>query len=256
MSAWTRFACAIRPSLSTRPSTATPAAAAALVALTGRRVIAVERVGKRLGLRFERGALVMHLGMTGRWETGAEPAHARLGLRVGERWTWFADARRFGCVVPCALDALQPALHAGMGPDALAALPDAEALRERLSGRRSLKVALLDQAVLAGLGNIHVVEALWRAGLHPNRAAGSLSLRECARLRQGIAEQLADALAQLGEEQELVYLTQGGRNPFTVYGREGARCARCGEAIVKATLAARSTWWCPSCQPAPYSNLT
>ncbi|HET9554419.1 MAG TPA: zinc finger domain-containing protein, partial [Anaeromyxobacteraceae bacterium] len=114
---------------------------------------------------------------------------------------------------------------------------------------RPVKVALLDQALLAGVGNIHAAEACWRARLDPRRRADRLSRAEVAALARGLGASFRLALAKL-RGPEVTYIEEGGANPFHVYGREGARCrhAGCGGTIRRLVQAQRSTFYCPRCQ--------
>ena len=183
--------------------------------------------------------------MTGRWTRGASAfPKVVLGLEGGDRLT-FHDPRLLGGIVPFRDPAEGTrALLDGLGPDALAApLP-------RLVGKRAVKLALMDQAVVAGLGNVQAMEALWRAGLHPLRAAGSLTGAEHARLDTAVREQLEATLAMLGEGDEITYVEEpGAPNPFPLYQREGEPCPRCAAPIATFRQAGRGTWYCPRCQP-------
>jgi formamidopyrimidine-DNA glycosylase len=140
-----------------------------------------------------------------------------------------------------------------LGPDALSPNFTLAALQRGLARRRgtSLKAALLDQTVVAGLGNIYVDESLWAAQLHPQRLAGSLSPQELARLYEAIRTVLALAVPMGGAK-----ILNGravppvGAFPF-VHGRAGQPCPRCGTPIVKRTIAGRGTYFCPRCQPEP-----
>lgn len=243
-------AAAIRSTASTHPRDAHPDGEAQLAALVGRVAGPPVRHGKRLGWPFGDRALLLHLGMTGGWSRDSEPPRfARLGLRFGDTWSWFRDARRFGCVVPCETADLAAWLAEGHGPDAWLAPPDGPSLAARFRTDRPIKVALLDQDRLAGVGNIHAVEALWSARLSPLRPARALDPEAWARLALAIPAQLEAAItAQAGDE--LVYLSEGADNPFSVYDREGLPCPRCGAAIARCVQAGRATFWCPVCQPA------
>ena len=112
-----------------------------------------------------------------------------------------------------------------------------------------MKVALLDQALLAGVGNIHASEACWRARLDPRRRGDSLAPAEVARLARAIRASLRFGLAGL-DAPEIEYLEEGGENPFHVYGREGARCRHpgCGGTVERLVQAQRSTYFCQRCQ--------
>lgn len=246
-------AAVVRRVLSSKPSDRDPAGAEAVAALVGRPAGALSRHGKRFGWTFGDRALLCHLGMTGFWtrRRAAEPPpdQARLGLRFGDDWVWFVDGRRFGCVVPIAADAVAETLRDAYGPDALLEPLGADALAAAVSCRKPVKVALMEQQRLAGLGNIHAAEACFRAGLDPRIRADRLAPADWAALADAILTQLRETLVAEGDEDELVYVNLGGPNPFAVYGREGEPCPTCGTAIVAEELGGRSTFWCPRCQP-------
>ena len=227
--------------------------------LSGERIEVLDRRGKYLLVRLESGlTLVIHLRMTGSLRhrrAGAEQvAHerARLELDDGSELA-YRDVRRFGTWHLLAPDELEEYLNARVGPEPLAPEFTPELLRERLAGRRApLKAALLDQRTLAGLGNIYVDEALWRAKLHPARAAGSLGKPALIRLHDGIRETLHAGIARQGATLRDYALPSGEsgsmQDEFRVYGREGEPCERCGAAISKTRIAWRGTWFCPRCQ--------
>jgi formamidopyrimidine-DNA glycosylase len=220
-----------------------------------------KRRGKNLLLGFEgnRG-LHLHFGMTGklvrRLAGVVEPySRARLSLDDGSV-IHFRDPRLFGRIEPKPADALlsAPGLLA-LGPDALDEPLSGPRLALALSRtRRPLKVALMDQALLAGLGNLHVAEALFRARLHPARAPASLSQTEWRALAAAIRKTLAFALETQGGD-EVQYLEDSGAlNPFFVYGRAGEPCRTCGAAVESFPQSGRTTFFCPKCQPQPRSK--
>ncbi len=229
-------------------------------ALRGARVEAVARHGKQLLLTLTtpRGPLGVnaHLGMTGKWlrrDAGAPlPGHVRLTLRLDDdAAVHYVDPRKFGRLrlVPGARFDAWPQL-AALGPDPLAAHIDLERLATRLGAtRRAVKVALLDQSLLAGVGNIHASEACWRARLDPRRRGDSLTAAEVARLARSVRASLRFGLAGL-DVPEIEYLEEGGENPFHVYGREGGRCRHrgCGGAVERLVQAQRSSYFCRRCQ--------
>jgi formamidopyrimidine-DNA glycosylase len=140
-----------------------------------------------------------------------------------------------------------------LGPDLLAPAFTSASLWERLRRHTvgKLKPVLLDQSVVAGLGNIYVDESLWQARLHPERAAGSLNDEEIERLYEGIAQIIAAAVPRGGAR--ILHgkaQTELGELPF-VHAREGFPCPRCGTAIVKTRVNNRGTYLCPNCQPLP-----
>jgi formamidopyrimidine-DNA glycosylase len=232
----------------------------------GRAIIAARRTGKYLLLALgpapgaaPRGpsdpGIVIHLGMTGRLRVLASGAphapHTHLALRLDDGHELrFGDARRFGWVEPAASLAASPTL-ARLGPDPLAAL-DVPALAAALDGVRApIKAFLLDQRRIAGLGNIYVAEALYRARIHPTTPAGRLR-RRAPDLLEGIVGALEGGIARRGTTLR-DYVDAGGlpgdnATALLVYGRAGEACGRCGGTIRRRTDAGRSTFYCPGCQ--------
>jgi formamidopyrimidine-DNA glycosylase len=225
--------------------------------LAGHTLQGVERSGKWMLLEFDGGeGLLSHLGMTGKWvrrrERDPEPGHVRATLVLEDGHALdYRDARLFGRLIRGDVEALrkQPAWRA-LGPDPLQGI-DVERLRQVLGKtRRSLKEALMDQRVLAGLGNIHVAESLHRAKFHPERPASSLSAQEVTRLAQGIDESLRFALDLEDSPEPITYVEEGGENRFLVYGHAGEPCRTCGTRIERIVQGGRSTFFCARCQPA------
>jgi formamidopyrimidine-DNA glycosylase len=224
--------------------------------LQGERVASVERRGKYLVVRLEGGAaLLVHLRMTGSF--GFEPVtheRALVELEDGSRLA-YRDVRRFGTWLVVAADELEPYLDAKNGPEPLGARFTAGWLAERLARRRApLKTVLLDQRVVAGLGNIYADEALWRAELSPLRPASSLTLDEVRRLHRAIRAALRTGIDRQGSTLR-DYATPDGsaggmQREFRVYGRGGEPCPRCRQPIAKTRVGGRGTWYCPRCQPA------
>jgi formamidopyrimidine-DNA glycosylase len=164
----------------------------------------------------------------------------------------FRDSRVFGRVQvhpPEALETL-PTLR-DLGPEPLDPGFRAAQLGRSLDGSsRAVKVLLLDQSRVAGLGNIQAAEALYRAGIHPARPARDLDPEEVHRLWKAIRASLRETIRR-GRAPEIEYVEEpGARNPFRVYGREGEPCPRCGEPFRRIVQAARSTYYCGRCQPA------
>lgn len=241
----------VRRVLSTRPSDALPDAAERAAALVGRKAGAPLRHGKRIGWPLGGDALLVHFGMTGRFvrrpASEGPPDLARIGFEVDGQVIWFVDGRRFGCVVPVRASELRARLRDGCGPDALDEALDAGALREAVSSRKPVKVALMEQDRLAGLGNIHAAEACFRARLSPHRRADRLVEAQWEALAAAIPEQLREAIAQ-EDSDDLVYVNLGGPNPFAVYAREGEPCGVCGATLRAEVSGGRQTYWCPTCQ--------
>jgi formamidopyrimidine-DNA glycosylase len=222
--------------------------------LEGTRVVAVERRGKYLVLRLNTGAaLLVHLRMTGSF--GFEPAsHERavLELEGGDRLV-YRDVRRFGTWLVVDAVELEPYLAAKNGPEPLSPYFTAAWLAEKLSRRRAaLKAVLLDQRVVAGLGNIYADEALWRARLSPLRPADEIEPEEVPRLQRAIRIALRRGIERQGASLRDYAKPDGVagemQEEFRVYGREGDPCPRCGTPIAKARVGGRGTWFCPRCQ--------
>ena len=223
--------------------------------LTGARVTGLRRRAKYGLIDTDRGdTLVFHLGMSGHWRVDPSETlkHDHFIIETDDgRRVALNDARRFGSLdlVPTAELAEWPAIKA-LGPEPLDL--DAKELQRRLAGRSAaIKLLLLDQRIVAGLGNIYVCEALFRAGIHPARAGGSISLDRLKRLVPAIHAVLAEAIAAGGStlrdfaspDGELGYFSKR----FSVYDREGKKCA-CGGTVRRMVQGGRSTFYCPRCQ--------
>jgi formamidopyrimidine-DNA glycosylase len=218
-------------------------------ALAGRRIRAVERYGKFIAIRLDRGYLVVHLGMTGKLLVNAEPTkwtHAIFTLDQGI--LYYDDQRQFGRIE---YGAELPDRVAALGPEPLEiTLAD---FTTRLRARRSpVKAVLLNQAVVRGVGNIHADEALFRAGVHPKRAAASLGKDRIARVYNAMREVLAEAIESRGSSVSNYVDADGRKGSFQlahrVYRRTGEPCTNCGSAIRRIVLAQRGTHFCPKCQ--------
>lgn len=228
--------------------------------LEGERVAAVERRGKYLVVRFESGrVLLIHLRMTGgllHATAGSRPVdrHRRAVVTLDDGSdVIYRDLRRFGTWLLLEPGEADGYLAARVGDEPLDAGFTAARLGERLAGRRlALKAALLDQRTVAGLGNIYVNEALWRARLSPLRPAASLEPAELRRLHRAIRAALEHGLARQGSTLRDYRLPDGSggsmQDEFRVYGRGGEPCERCGTPIARTHVAGRTTWFCPVCQ--------
>jgi formamidopyrimidine-DNA glycosylase len=223
--------------------------------LTGAIVIGLRRRAKYGLIDTDRGdTLVFHLGMSGHWridpsETGKHD-HFIVETDDGRRLA-LNDPRRFGSLDLVPTEELPdwPPIKA-LGPEPLDL--SARELKRRLAGRKAaIKLLLLDQRIVAGLGNIYVCEALHRAGIHPARAGGSVSLQRLERLVPAIHDVLEEAIAAGGStlrnfaspDGELGYFPKS----FAVYDREGRSCA-CGGKVRRIVQGGRSTFYCPRCQ--------
>ena len=229
-----------RPTFYRRPP------ARALAGLAGSRVEAVRRRGKYLILVLSQSKeLVLHLGMSGRIVLGGGGPHTRFEFEVEGQAVSFNDPRRFGRV-GCELP--------GFGPEPLSAGFDASYLFKALRGRKAaVKALLMDQAVVAGLGNIYATEALFEAGIRPGRAASSVSRSECARLCAAIKRVLSLGIelggTTLGDAAYLDPLGRPGgfQKQLAVYGRKAGRCGHALKATSK-QISGRTSLYCPVCQ--------
>jgi formamidopyrimidine-DNA glycosylase len=225
--------------------------------LEGERVAALGRRGKYLIVRFESGrALLIHLRMTGSLRHAprgslADDPHRRAVVRLDDGSdVAYRDVRRFGTWQLLEPEEIDAYLAERLGGEPLERGFTKQRLGERLAGRKApLKAALLDQRTVAGLGNIYVDEALWRARLHPLRPAGTLDADELARLTKAIKDALRAGVAHQGASLR-DYSTPDGRRGrmqerFRVYDREGEPCPRCGTPIEKIRVAGRGTYYCP-----------
>ena len=236
--------------------------------LTGARIDRMGRRAKYLAADLDTGdCLIMHLGMTGRFtiagrqqgefhhDAGPLELHEHVvftlddGGRVG-----YSDPRRFGFMDLWPLADIEnyPAFKA-MGPEPMSNRFSGAWLREAFRGRRTpVKAALLDQSMVAGLGNIYVCEALWRAGISPKRLAGSVSATKAEALAASVREVIAEAIEAGGSSISDFAATDGSlgyfQHRFSVYDREGEPCGRCGAGVKRLVQSGRSTFHCPSCQ--------
>lgn len=226
--------------------------------LTGARVTGLGRRAKYGLIDSDRGdTMVFHLGMSGHWridpaQIGAHD-HVLIETEEGRRLA-LNDPRRFGSIdILRTADLDSAAPFAAMGPEPLGPDFSGAALARALARRAApVKALLLDQRIVAGLGNIYVCEALHMAGIAPGRAAGHIARARLDRLADAVKAVLAAAIEAGGSslrdyvrpDGELGYFSKEWR----VYGREGAACPSCGGAIRRRTDSGRSTFHCPKCQ--------
>jgi formamidopyrimidine-DNA glycosylase len=212
----------------------------------GAEITSVERRGKHQLLHLSTGdTIVVHFRMTGDWlidrVSKETPRFARVVFELG-------DDQRVSLIDPRALSTVT--LHRQgteslpvLGPDATDPTLTASAFGESLARRRvPIKLALLDQRVLAGVGNIYAAEALWAAKISPTVAASSLTRVRQRKLLEAVRSVLAKAQRLQGRYRD------GADGRFEVYDRAGAPCSRCGTAIERITQGQRSTYYCPKCQ--------
>jgi len=240
--------------------------------LNGRRIDALDRRAKYLLAHLDDGTVwITHLGMTGRWSViGAErqpgdfyyaeppdPTHTHVVIEMeGGARLEFNDPRRFGYMDLIAEGELDThPFFKSMGPEPLGNAFHLPYLKHAFAGKKApVKAALLDQRVVAGLGNIYVVEALFRAGITPSKAAGRIGAQRLEKLYHAIRAVLEEAIEAGGStlsDYAAVDGAQGGfQHRFRVYDREGETCVTpdCGGVIKRAVHSGRSTFWCPRCQ--------
>ena len=229
--------------------------------LEGETVQAVERRGKYLVVRFETGrVLLIHLRMTGTLRHAKEGTpehdpHLRVVVNLDDGSdVHYRDVRRFGTWLLLEPGEDADYLGARLGEEPLTRAFTPSSLAARLHRRRApVKAALLDQRAAAGIGNIYADEALWRARIHPLRAAGDLDEDEVKRLHRSVREALKAGIARQGTTLRDYRTPDGERGrmqtALRVYGREGEPCYRCGAQIGKTRTGGRGTWYCPDCQP-------
>ncbi|MFO0835246.1 MAG: bifunctional DNA-formamidopyrimidine glycosylase/DNA-(apurinic or apyrimidinic site) lyase [Phycisphaerales bacterium] len=231
--------------------------------LSGASILALHRHGKQLAIEATRAVVLVHLGMTGQLELTHTPsdghahdrhAHAIWSLQLATRapaLLWFRDPRRFGGLWTFPSMAEVRARWQRLGPDALTI--SGEELACAVAGsRRAIKAALLDQAVIAGVGNIYADEALFRAGIRPSRFASRLTLDHSERLVRTIREVLAESIQSGGSTLRDYRDAAGQAGSFQsrhrVYGRGGEPCLVCGARLTQTTIAQRTTVYCRQCQ--------
>lgn len=231
--------------------------------LEGRVVGGLQRRGKYVLLPLDQGeTMLLHLGMSGsiRIHQAQPPIgkHDHIVLTMGsgmanaaESWIVFNDPRRFGW-----LDLYRGEVHpmlVDMGPEPLGTSFSADHLVAALAGRKGpIKTALLDQALVAGIGNIYACEALFMAGLSPRRKAGTIRGGRADRLVAAIRSVLASAIEDGGTSLR-DHVQPGGEIGYfvqrlTVYGRDGQLCGTCGATIRRIIQSGRSSFYCPDCQ--------
>ena len=228
--------------------------------LEGDTVVAVERRGKYLLVRLESGlGLLVHLRMTGSFGfTPVSHERAVLELDDGSRVA-YRDVRRFGTWLVLEDGDLEPYLAAKNGPEPLGRRFSARWLAAQLARRKApLKAVLLDQRVVAGLGNIYADEALWRARVSPLRPANGLSDDEVRRVTRAVRAALRAGIERQGSTLRDYAAPDGAsgsmQDEFRVYGRDGEPCRRCRTTIAKTRVGGRGTWFCPRCQPLPTTD--
>ncbi len=252
--------CVARIPTAVKPLLITPAAGVINRRVAGRQVVAVERIGKRVIVRLETNdRLVFEPRMTGLVLVADPPSVEHLRFRVdltgGELETiWYWDRRGLGSVKLFSPKQFDCEVASKFGPDALALT--SELLRERLrSSRRAVKVAMLDQQAIAGIGNLYASEILNIAGVHPTSRCDRLTIAQWQRIHAATLDVLLDAIKHEGSTlsdgtyRNALNQSGGYQNQHRVYDRAGELCRTCNVGIVQRIVQSqRSTFFCPKCQ--------
>jgi len=240
--------------------------------LEGAKVLKLDRRAKYLVAPLDTGeSLIAHLGMSGRftivakkkapqpgafyYDNAPDPAHTHVVLETdrGDRIE-YNDPRRFGYMTLIPTDDLEAHPYfSGLGPEPLGNAFHAEHLAGAFAGKKqNVKATLLDQRIVAGLGNIYVCEALFRSNISPKRAAGRIAASRLDLLTTTVRDVLTEAI-EAGGSTLRDYATVDGalgyfQHRFKVYGREGEPCPTCAAPIARIVQGGRSTFYCPKCQ--------
>lgn len=233
---------------------AQPSLAAVRRGLEGQTIRKLHRRAKYIVFDLDHGHLLIHLRMSGRFvwseELPAEPDHVRTIFELDHNTRlWFCDARKFG-TLRYTTDLAAATTH--LGDEPLSRRFTAARLRTLLTNRaRQLKPLLLDQSVIAGLGNIYTDEALFRARLHPLARSSELSTAQTVLLHNSIRNVLREAIKRHGTSLDWIYPDGWMQNHLRVYGRTNQPCRTCRTPIAGLRVGQRGTHICPNCQPAP-----
>lgn len=225
--------------------------------LPGGCFVALRRRGKYLLFEHQRGTLLLHLGMSGhlRWLPADTPPqrHDHFDIVFAEGLLRLHDPRRFGALLWQSGPVEQHPLLASLGPEPLSAAFTADYLWQRCQRRHSaIKLLIMDGHVVVGVGNIYANEALFHAGIAPQRPASSLTLADCARLTAAIQSTLVAAI-RAGGSSLRDFLHANGKpgyfqQDYQVYDRQGLPCHACGELVRLQRQGGRASYWCPLCQ--------
>lgn len=233
--------------------------------LINRQILTLDRRGKNLIFRLDDINFLVHLGMSGQIISFSEKncagkkslslpdKHIHLILRLNNGMTlYFRDPRMFGRYVLLNSEE-ENILLSKLGPEPLGLLFTPAGFYQNLRGRTaSIKALLLNQKIVAGLGNIYVDESLFRAGIHPATPGGRISKKRAERLFESIQTVITKAVnaggTSISDFQDPEQRTGNYQHFLNVYGRKGQACLHCGTSIIKETLAQRGTHWCPNCQ--------
>ncbi len=241
-----------------QPKLRWPVPAELLKLLPGQRVRGLKRRAKYLLVEFDHGTLILHLGMSGNLRIVAADTplkkhdHFDLVLDNGSVMR-LHDPRRFGAVLWHDGDVAMHPLLAALGPEPLSDDFDGGTLYRATRNKSSaIKLVIMDQRVVVGVGNIYANEALFRAGTRPQLPAGKLSRPRCERLAAEIRNTLTEAIAKGGSTLRDYVSSDGSpgyfQQDYWVYGRAGEACRRCGKPVQLLRLGQRASFYCPHCQ--------
>lgn len=226
-------------------------------ALAGRKFLGAERRAKYLLLRLSGGkTLIVHLGMSGRLVLGEKRARAKhdhvvLLLDNGQELA-FSDPRRFG-LMKLVENASVGGMFKNLGPEPFSEEFNAGYVIKAFAGRKiAVKLALMDQKIVVGVGNIYASEALFRSGVSPFRPAGEISAKEAAKIVSAVRAVLSEAIESGGSTLRDYVRSSGEsgyfQHNFAVYGKSGSSCPKCGAKIKSARQGGRATYYCGKCQ--------
>lgn len=250
------------------PRATNPRSIAPLIALRGARIENIHRRGKFLWFTLNRPYVVLaHLGMSGQFliePRSTQPSsHARVRFTVNDRRRElrFIDQRTFGWIALDTLTDGAPSSITHIARDIFDPEFRSDETVEKLKKRStSIKAALLNQEIMSGVGNIYADESLWRAQIHPERLAHSLSTKDISRLFDAVRAVMGQALDAGGTSFDDLYINVNGESGYfdvelSVYGQEGEPCPRCGTEIKRIAFANRSSHFCPQCQRRPRQRV-
>ncbi|MFH2019760.1 MAG: bifunctional DNA-formamidopyrimidine glycosylase/DNA-(apurinic or apyrimidinic site) lyase [bacterium] len=226
--------------------------------LIGEKIKKIRRVGKYLFMYFESGrGLAMHLKMTGRlvvddkWYKDAKHTRVVVTMKSGRK-LYYWDTRKFGYLrIESGIEKVEKKIREKLGPEPWKIEKEALLGRFKKTGR-TVKDTILDQSVIAGVGNIYANDGLWKSGISPHRKARSLSLKEVGKLLASLRAVMERGL-RTGGASDNSYLDAYGKKgsyqeEFLTYGKTKGECKKCGRKLTNEKIGGRGTWWCESCQ--------
>ena len=242
-----------------------PKSIAALTSLKGARVTEVARRGKFLWFKLDRPeVLVGHLGMSGQFliqpKYAPDERHLRVKISLGKHDLRFIDQRTFGWLGVDETHNGLPTYVKDIAADPFDSQFNLDETIERFRKKKTeIKRALLDQAVMSGVGNIYADEALWRSKIHPESRTETMKVLRIKELIENATSVMSEALSVGGTSFDDLYINVNGESGYferslAVYGQEGEGCPRCGREIRRIKFANRSSHFCPKCQPTPRAS--